>query len=65
VNRLRAFGAFWYDFVVGDEWSVAVGVLAAFAGAAALVRLGVNAWWLVPAAAAGLLAVSVLRAARS
>lgn len=65
MNRLRAFGGFWYDFVVGDEWSVAVGVLAAFGSAAALVHVGVDAWWLVPAAAAGLLVVSVLRAARS
>ena len=65
MNRLRAFGSFWYDFVVGDEWSVAVGVIVAFAAAAGLVQLGIDAWWLVPAAAAGLLVASVLRAARS
>ena len=65
MNRLRAFGSFWYDFVVGDEWSVAVGVIVAFATAAGLVQLGIDAWWLVPAAAAGLLVASVLRAARS
>ena len=30
--RLRAFGAFWYDFVIGDDWLVAAGVVAALAG---------------------------------
>ena len=32
IARLRAFGAFWYDFVVGDDWRVAVGVVIALAG---------------------------------
>jgi hypothetical protein len=41
VRRLRSIGAFWYDFVVGDDWRVAVVVVAALA-------LGVNAWWLLP-----------------
>lgn len=31
IARLRAFGAFWYDFVVGDDWRVAVAVVAALA----------------------------------
>ena len=30
LARVKAFGAFWYDFVVGDDWRVAVGVVAAF-----------------------------------
>jgi hypothetical protein len=29
VRRLKSIGAFWYDFVVGDDWRVAVVVVAA------------------------------------
>ncbi len=29
--RLRRFGAFWYDFIVGDDWVTAVGVVVALA----------------------------------
>jgi hypothetical protein len=31
VNRIKAFGRFWYDFIVGDDWRVAVAVVAALA----------------------------------
>ncbi len=27
--RLRTFAAFWYDFVIGDDWRGAVAVAAA------------------------------------
>jgi hypothetical protein len=29
VRFLKAFGAFWYDFVIGDDWKVAGAVVAA------------------------------------
>ena len=32
MTRLRAFGAFWYDFVIGDDWLVAAGVVVGLAG---------------------------------
>ena len=31
IGKVRAFGAFWYDFIVGDDWLVALGVVLAFA----------------------------------
>ena len=31
IGKLRAFGAFWYDFIVGDDWLVALGVVFALA----------------------------------
>ena len=31
IAWLRRFGAFWYDFVVGDDWRVAAGVVVALA----------------------------------
>jgi len=61
--RLRAFCGFWYDFVVGDDWLVAVGVLAGLAATYGLSRAGLPAWWLVPLLLAVLLPVSLGRAA--
>ncbi|MDX6548084.1 MAG: hypothetical protein QOG33_1634 [Gaiellales bacterium] len=62
MRYLVAFGLFWYDFVVGDDWSIAVGVVVAIAAAALLVNTGINAFWLVPLAVLGLLAASLWRA---
>ena len=47
--RLRAFGAFWYDFVVGDDWRVAVGVAAALVLTYAVSSSATSTWWMVPA----------------
>jgi len=65
MRRLKAFGLFWYDFVVGDDWRIAVGLVAALGLTAVLVSLSISAWWLLPLAVIALLAESVLRAARS
>lgn len=62
---LRRFGMFWYDFVVGDDWRVAVAVVAALVVTAVLAAAGVPAWWVLPAAAVTILAVSLARAARA
>jgi hypothetical protein len=63
VRRLRSIGAFWYDFVVGDDWRVAVVVVAALALTTVLVHVaGVNAWWLLPACVFAALAWSLRRA---
>ncbi len=63
MRRLKAFGAFWYDFIVGDDWHVAAVVVAALAVTALLVHVArVNAWWLLPAAVIGVLGWSLRRA---
>jgi hypothetical protein len=62
--RLRAFLAFWYDFVVGDDWRVAVGVAAALAATYGISRAGIAVWWLLPATVVVLLPLSLLRAVR-
>jgi len=37
MRYVRGFGRFWYDFIVGDDWRIAVGVVAALGlGALAL-----------------------------
>jgi len=62
--RLRAFLAFWYDFVIGDDWVVATGVVGGLALTYALSRSGVPAWWLLPLCLAVLLPLSLWRATR-
>ena len=51
MKWLRSFGAFWYDFIIGDDWRGAAVVAAALAATALLVHVAsVNAWWLLPIA---------------
>ncbi len=64
TRRLAAFGAFWYDFVVGDDWRLAVGVVIALGLTAVLAAASVAAWWATPVVVLILLVVSVTRAAR-
>ncbi|MGH9095452.1 MAG: hypothetical protein ACRDXE_09860 [Acidimicrobiales bacterium] len=64
MRRLRAFGAFWYDFVIGDDWRVAVGVVLALAATYGISRVTSVSWWLLPVVVVVLLAASVRRAAR-
>jgi hypothetical protein len=65
VNRLRGFGRFWWNFVIGDDWRVAVLVAAGIGSTAALVAGGVNAWWLLPLVVLLALWLSLRRAIRS
>jgi hypothetical protein len=64
VRRIKAFGAFWYDFIIGDDWLVAAGVVIALALTYALSRTTVPAWWLLPLALAVMLPLSLWRQAR-
>ena len=64
MSRLRAFGRFWWDFVVGDDWRVAAGLALAIAAVALLHRADLAAWWLLPVAVAGLLYASLRRGVR-
>ena len=64
MGFITNFLRFWYDFIVGDDWTVAVAVIVALAIAALLVRGGIQAWWLLPVAVALVLFGSVWRVAR-
>ena len=65
VKKLTAFGAFAYDFVIGDDWSVAVAVAIALAVTYALTHAAkVSAWWLVPVVLVFILPLSLWRAIR-
>jgi hypothetical protein len=47
VGFLRGFVAFWYDFVVGDDWTVALGVLVLLLVCGMLAHAGLAAAWLL------------------
>lgn len=59
MSRIAAFGRFWWEFIVGDDWVAALGVV---------IGLGLTAlaagWWVLPIAVAIVLTLSLLRAAR-
>ena len=65
MSKLASFARFCWDFVVGDDWLPAAGVVALLAVTALLVHAGgANAWWLPPFAVVGLLGLTVARGAR-
>ena len=61
MKYIIAFAAFWIDFIVGDDWRIAVAVVVGLVVTAALVRMGFSAWWVLPVGITGYLAVSMTR----
>jgi hypothetical protein len=64
VRYVIAFARFWYDFIVGDDWRIAVGIVGALGVTAPLAYSGIAAWWIMPVAVAALLSVSLWGVAR-
>ena len=64
MRRLRALGAFLYDFVIGDDPLIAVVVVLTLGVTAALADEGVSAWWMLPLAVVAVLSFSLHRATR-
>jgi hypothetical protein len=64
VQLVRAFGRFWFDFIVGDDWRAAAGIAAAIGLTSLLVGAGLSAWWLMPPAVVATLFTSLRRATR-
>jgi len=62
MGFLLRFVSFWYDFIVGDDWAVAVGVVGALAISALVAHAGKAAWWIMPVAVVVLLLISLWRA---
>jgi hypothetical protein len=60
---VRLAGGIW-EFVVGDDWVTAIGVVAAIGITALVAAAGGAAWWVMPVAIVALLATSLRRAAR-
>jgi hypothetical protein len=65
MKHIAAFGRFWWDFVVGDDWLVAVLVVIGIGATAVLATTSVAAWWLLPLAVPLVLWLSLRRAIRS
>lgn len=64
MRYLVSFARFWWDFIVGDDWLVAVGVVIAFGLTGLLAHHGLSAWWLLPPVVMALLSVSLYRVGR-
>lgn len=64
MGKVKAFGLFWYDFVVGDDPLVAVLIVAALGGTAGLSTHTAASWWLLPVVVTLTLAATLGRAVR-
>jgi hypothetical protein len=62
---VRALLRFWCDFLIGDDWTIALGVVLAAAVTALLASAGISAWWLPPIAVVLLLGRSLRRHTRT
>jgi hypothetical protein len=60
-----AFARGVWEFVVGDDWITAAGVVVALGATALVAGAGVAAWWVMPVAVVALLALALRRAARA
>jgi len=50
IKGAKAFGDFWYDFVIGDDWTIAAGIVIAFFGTQWLKGNSGQSWYLLPLA---------------
>ena len=64
MSHVRAFGAFWWDFIIGDDWRVAVSVAVGLGLTAFLEHRDIAAWWVLPVVVAAALVLSLRRATR-
>jgi len=64
MSHVRGFARFCYDFVVGDDWTVAVAVVISIGLTALVAHRGVPAWWCMPVAVTATLVWSLARATR-
>lgn len=64
MRAVRAFAAFVYDFVIGDDPSIAVAVVVALAVTDVVAGRGATAWWILPCTVVAILGFSLMRASR-
>lgn len=64
LSLVVGFGRFWYDFVIGDDWLAAFGVVAMIAGAYGILQTAAPAFWLGPVAISTTALLTIVRALR-
>jgi len=62
---IAAVAKFLYDFIVGDDWTVAAAVGIGLIVSAILNVNNLPAWWLIPVIVVVMLGVSLRRASRT
>jgi hypothetical protein len=60
-----AAGRFLYDFIVGDDWTMAAAVATGLVLSAILNVNHIAAWWLIPVIVVLMLGLSLRRASRT
>jgi uncharacterized membrane protein len=63
ITRIWRLPLAAWELMLGDDWRTTIGVALALAATAIVAGAGVAAWWVMPAAVFGLLALSIRRAA--
>ena len=62
---IKAFLKFWYDFIAGDDWTIAASIAVAIAVTFWLAKANIQAWWLLPVVVILTLGISLWRATRA
>jgi hypothetical protein len=62
MSKIKAFGLFWWDFLIGDDWTVAAAVAIGLAVTYFLSHATpIPSWWLMPVVVLAILPVSIRR----
>jgi hypothetical protein len=65
MKGVQRFGAFWYHFIIGDDWRIAVGVILGLGLTAFITHdAHTQAWWLLPVMVVTMLTLSLWLAIR-
>ena len=61
MSRLRGFGRFWWSFVIGDDWRLALGGGCALGVTGLLATTTISAWWVTPVIVIAVLVATLAR----
>ena len=64
MNWLVRFAAGVWDFIVGDDWTIALGIAVSIGVTAAVAALSLAAWWVMPVCVPVVLLISLRRERR-
>lgn len=60
MKYFKQFLKFWYNFIVGDDWRIALGVIAGLTIVGLLINYArIEVWWLFPLLVITLLTLSL------